>query len=181
MSIINGTLNDDNLTGNSTDNYLFGDEGDDTLSLADRNGILDGWTGNDTLVGNSGNDYLLGYTGNDILVGGAGFDLLAGEAGNDTLNGYGQTYYEYDYLIGGAGADTFILGNASSAFYQEVGYAIIADFDSVEGDKLQVFGSAADYSLSEFSGGTDIYYQDDLIGYVANTANITLENDFTFV
>ena len=182
MSIINGTLNDDDLTGNSTNNYLFGDEGNDTLSLADRNGILDGWIGDDTLVGNSGNDLLMGYTGNDSLVGGAGLDLLVGEAGDDILNGYGQgTDYEYDYLGGGAGADVFVLGDASDAFYQEAGYAIITDFDSVEADKLQVFGSADDYSLSEFNDGTSVYYQDYLIGYISNTTEISLENDFNFV
>ena len=182
MSFLNGTLNDDDLSGNSTDNYLFGDEGDDTLSLDDdSNAILDGWSGNDTLLGNSDNNFLLGYTGDDSLVGGAGIDILVGEAGDDLLNGYGQTSYEYDYLSGGAGADVFVLGDDSNAFYQEAGYATITDFASIEGDKLQAFGSIDDYSLSEYNDGTDIYYQDNLIGYVANTADITLESDFAFV
>jgi len=182
MTFLNGTLNDDNLSGNSTHNYIFGNEGDDTLSLSDdSNSILDGWTGNDTLLGNSDNNFLLGYTGNDSLVGGAGIDILAGEAGDDVLNGYGQTNYEYDYLSGGVGADVFVLGDVSNVFYQEAGYATIIDFKSVEEDKLQVFGSVNDYSLSEYDGGTDIYYQDDLIGYIANTTDLTLENDFSFV
>ena len=181
MTFFNGTLNDDNLSGNTNNYYLFGDAGNDTLSLADSDGILDGWTGNDTLLGNSGDDLLLGYTGDDSLAGGAGMDLLAGEAGDDILNGYGQTSYEYDYLSGGAGVDVFVLGDVFDAFYQGAGYATVTDFASVESDKLQVFGSIDDYSLSEYDGGTDIYYQDDLIGYVANTAEITLENDFSFV
>ena len=81
-------------------------------------------------------------------------------------------------MSGGADADTFVLGDVSGAFYEQAGFATIIDFESIEGDKLQVFGSIADYSISEFYDGTDIYYQDDLIGYVANTADITLENDF---
>jgi len=181
MAIINGTLNDDNLTGNTTDNYLFGNAGNDTLFLAENDGILDGWTGDDTLVGNSGKDFLLGYTGNDSLVGGAGSDFLSGEAGDDILNGYGQTSFEYDYLIGGTGTDVFVLGDAASVFYQGFGFATITDFDSVAGDTIQVLGSADDYSLSIFNDGTDIYYQDDLIGYVSNTTEITLESNFSFV
>ena len=86
-----------------------------------------------------------------------------------------------DNLSGGAGVDVFVLGDVSDAFYQEAGYATVIDFDSVKGDKLQVFGSINDYSLSKYDGGTDIYYQDDLIGYVANTAEITLEDNFSFV
>ena len=181
MSIINGTLNDDTLTGNATDNYLFGDAGNDTLFLAENDGILDGWTGDDTLVGNTGNDILLGFTGNDSLTGGAGNDLLAGEAGDDILNGYGQTGFEYDFLVGGTGADDFVLGDSSGAFYQGFGFATITDFYAIEGDELQAFGSADDYSLSTFNDGTDIFYQDDLIGHISNTTDITVENDFTFV
>ena len=182
MTFLYGTLNNDDLSGNSTDEYVFGDAGDDTLSLDDdSNAILDGWSGNDTLLGNSDNNFLLGYTGNDSLFGGGGIDILVGEMGDDILNGYGGTAYEYDYLSGGAGADIFVLGDTSNAFYQEAGYATIIDFESVEADKLQVFGTVDDYSLSEYDGGMDIYYQDSLIGYVANTTDITLENDFTFV
>jgi len=181
MAIINGTLNDDTLTGNATDNFLFGDAGNDTLFLAENDGILDGWTGDDTLVGNSGNDLLFGFTGNDSLTGGAGNDLLAGEAGDDILNGYGQTGFEYDFLVGGTGADDFVLGDSSGAFYQGFGFATITDFYAIEGDELQVFGSADDYSLSTFNDGTSIYFQDDLIGYIANTTDITVESDFTFV
>ncbi|MGD1917391.1 MAG: calcium-binding protein [Pleurocapsa sp.] len=182
MTFLNGTLYDDDLSGNSTDSYVFGDGGNDTLSLGNNsNAILDGWTGNDTLVGNDHNNFLLGYTGNDSLIGGGGIDILLGEWGDDILNGYGQTAYEYDYLSGGAGADVFVLGDESNAFYQEIGYATIIDFDSLEEDKLQVFGSAKDYSFSEYDGGTDIYYQDKLIGHVADQTEITLENDFNFV
>lgn len=181
MSAIDGTIYDDNLMATATDNFIFGDAGNDTISGADSDDILDGWSGNDSLTGSSGDDFLLGYTGNDSLMGGVGIDFLIGEAGDDLLNGYGQTNFEYDYLSGGVGADTFVLGDVSSAFYLEAGFATIIDFDSTEGDKIQVFGNIEDYSLSEFYGGTDIYYQDDLIGYVENTTDVILEADFLFV
>ena len=84
-------------------------------------------------------------------------------------------------MSGGDGADTFVLGDASDVFYQEAGFATIIDFEFSEGDKIQVFGNIDDYSLSEFYDGTDIYYQDDLIGYVENTTDIILEEDFLFV
>jgi Ca2+-binding RTX toxin-like protein len=181
MATINGTIYADNLIGTSINNDIFGNGGDDTLSAFDSDSILDGWSGNDSLIGGSGNDILLGYTGNDILMAGAGNDGVGGEAGNDLLNGYGQTNFEYDYLSGGVGVDTFMLGDASGVFYEQAGFATVIDFEGTEGDKLQVFGNSSDYSISEFDGGTDIYYQDDLIGYVANTTDITLENDFVFI
>lgn len=181
MSIIEGTLFNDDLLGTTADNFIFGDAGNDTLSGLGGDDLLDGWTGNDELFGDSGNDILLGYTGNDSLQGGAGTDLLAGEAGDDLLNGYGQTELEYDTLIGGVGADIFVLGDAAGVYYTELGFATISDFEWIEGDKIQVFGSANDYSLSEFDGGMDIYYQNDLIGYVENTTDVLLESDFIFV
>ncbi len=181
MTIISGTIYDDNLEGTSLDDSLFGDAGNDNLIGSEGDDYLDGWSGNDELNGDTGDDVLLGYTGNDSLLGSTGSDILAGEAGDDLLNGYGDTESEYDILSGGEGADTFALGDISKVFYQGFGFATITDFESTEGDKLQVFGSIEDYSLSEFYGGTDIYYQNDLIGNVANTPDISLENDFIFV
>ena len=181
MSVLSGTIYDYSLIATATNNNVFGDAGNDILIGSDNDDFLDGWSGNDSLTGNSGDDILLGYTGNDSLIGGVGGDLLIGEAGDDLLNGYGQTNFEYDYLSGGVGADIFILGDSFEAFYQEAGFATITDFNFSEGDKIQVFGNIDDYSLSEFYGGIDIYYQDDLIGYVENTANVILEEDFLFV
>ncbi|GAB4535771.1 MAG: hypothetical protein Tsb0014_23040 [Pleurocapsa sp.] len=181
MTALNGTIYADNLMGTATDYRIFGDGGDDTLSASDSSTMLDGWTGDDSLFGGAGHDILLGYTGHDSLLGGAGSDFIAGEAGDDFLNGYGETSFEYDYLIGGTGADYFILGNTSGAFYEQAGFATIIDFESTETDKIQVFGNSNNYSLAEFGDGTDIYYQNNLIGYVANTTDLSLETDFIFV
>ncbi len=181
----------DEIVGNEFSNSLFGGAGND---------YLDGWFGDDYLNGEAGHDNLLGYYGNDNLYGGAGNDNLYGEADNDTLNGeadndtlngggYGYNSGEYDILTGGSGADTFVLGDAWGSFYLDSSYkgwgsyATITDFDWTEGDKIQVFGSASDYTLTPFGNGTDINYQGDLIGYVENVTypDIILPIDFDFV
>ncbi len=169
---------------------------------------MDGWTGNDSMYGDDGDDTLLGYdgddyldggTGNDSLLGEAGTDTLVGGSGDDTLNGYGGTTGEYDVLSGdysfsqpgvqdsSDGTDTFVLGDASGAFYLGEGHATITDFYWFEGDNFQVYGSESDYSLGfqNWSGSSEvdtlIYYQSDLIGVVQDTTNVIASWDFTFV
>ncbi|WP_460046784.1 retention module-containing protein [Pseudomonas sp. S2_H01] len=78
--------------------------------------------GSDSLLGGNGDDILFGQGGSDLLNGGNGNDLLIGGKGNDTL-------------IGGAGADTFAwkAGDTNSG-----GFDVIKDFNSSEGDKLDL-------------------------------------------
>ncbi|MFQ4138723.1 calcium-binding protein [Nodosilinea sp. PGN35] len=146
--------------------------------------ILDGNGGNDVLFGGAGNDLLFGGSGNDILLGGSGSDTLIGGSGNDFLNGYGFTLGEFDVLTGGSGADVFVLGDANGPYYLGSGYATITDFNFLEGDKIQVTGSASNYSLSfqDFSGGlsadTLIFFGNDLIGVVQDTTNVVPFFDF---
>lgn len=181
MSTINGTIFEDKLVGTNLNDSIFGAGGNDDLFGLNGDDSLDGGTGNDNLYGGYGKDTLLGYAGNDSLQGNAGNDFLAGEMGDDLLNGYGQTEFEYDTLNAGIGADLFILGDAGGAYYQGYGFATISDFIWNEGDKFQVFGNTDDYSLYKADGGTDIYYQGNQIGYVENTTNVLLEEDFIFV
>lgn len=64
------------------------------------------------IYGTNYNDTLIGNTENNLLVGNAGKDSLVGGSGNDSLVGYGNSKYgqeEIDTLIGGLGADKFIL------------------------------------------------------------------------
>ncbi|WP_165392183.1 calcium-binding protein [Pseudomonas tructae] len=73
---MNGTVNDDVLTGPSTGNQtLRGLAGNDSLTTGAGNDLLEGGLGNDTLTAGAGNDQLNGGTGNDVLYGGAGSDL----------------------------------------------------------------------------------------------------------
>ena len=203
-----GGEGDDTLLGYDGDDSLDGGAGNDYLAGEAGNDYMDGWTGNDDMYGDAGDDTLLGYdgddslnggTGNDSLLGEAGTDTLVGGYGNDTLNGYGGTTGEYDVLSGdysfsqpgvqdsSDGADTFVLGDASGAFYLGEGHATITDFYWFEGDNFQVYGSESDYSLGfqDWSGSSEtdtlIYYQSDLIGVVQDTTNVIASWDFTFV
>ena len=177
--------------GDNLDNTLFGEIGID---------ILDGQGGNDYLDGYLGDDYLLGYLGDDIVLGGKGNDFLFGEAGNDVLIGseYKGNYFDYpelaqnpfafanapidpnvieiDHLIGGAGADTFVLGDYFNSHYRGNSFAVIHDFNSAEGDLLEVFGVYENYTLGAADVGGDgvldqvLYYQGDAIAIFSNLA-----------
>jgi Ca2+-binding RTX toxin-like protein len=89
--------------------------------------IITGTSGNDTLTGLAANDKLYGQDGNDTLYGEAGNDYLNGGAGNDYLDGYASfNSPDFDTLEGGAGADTFVLGNTRQGmFYLGNGQATI--------------------------------------------------------
>ncbi|MBE9107894.1 hypothetical protein IQ273_00445 [Nodosilinea sp. LEGE 07298] len=136
------------------------------------------------LAGAGGDDFIFGDSGNDLLFGGSGSDTLIGGLGNDLLSGYGFTSDEVDILVGGEGSDLFVLGDALGSYYLESGYAIIDDFNPFEGDLIQVFGSASNYSLSfqPFTStntlDTLIFAGSDLIGVVAGTTNVVPALDF---
>ncbi|MEB3343606.1 CAP domain-containing protein [Okeania sp.] len=112
------TSRDDNLTGDSTAEYIKVLAGDDIVFGSDGNDTIDGGVGNDILNGGNGQDILNGGTGNDTLKGGKdadelngneGNDLLKGQGGNDILNGNAGN----DKLIGGASKDILNGGNGN--------------------------------------------------------------------
>ena len=182
-----GTPGDDTFDEATQDNvYAYAYGGNDYVWTGYGNDVIYGDGGNDTLKGYDGNDSIFGGDGNDQLLGELGNDNLQGEAGDDILTGvdeWSSSQSEYDILSGGSGADTFVLGNSVKAFYNNdgfSGYAQITDFDWQDGDKFQVFGSLDDYTVSEFNGGMDIYYQDDLIAWVSNTTDVIPSDDFIF-
>ncbi len=189
---------------------LFGTSENDVMSGSESNDSLYGFGGNDTISGMSGDDYVVGYQNNDSLFGNdgndtlgewyhgePGSDYLSGGAGNDVLYAYGRNTEgaEYDILLGGSGADKFVLGQETNsslsgfAYYVGDGYATIQDFNWLEGDKFQAYGNINDYSVgtSNWSGSstedTGVYYQGDLIAVVEDKSgfNISLGLDFTFV
>jgi Ca2+-binding RTX toxin-like protein len=113
-------------------------------------GAVDGY-------GNSLNNSLSGNADNNSLLGAAGRDSLFGGDGNDTLWGTStSTRNEIDTLTGGSGGDFFVLGNASTYFYNDayvsqVGntdYALITDFNPDDGDRLQLNGAIGNYTLA---------------------------------
>ena len=186
--ILNGEAGNDFLVGWNGSDTMYGEVGNDTLWAGNGDDQAYGGDGDDQLAGWNGNDYLDGENGNDELIGENGNDELIGGNGNDTLTGSMPSesdsgFEELDTLTGGNSADTFVLGNSVEAFYNNDGfggYAQITDFDWAEGDKFQVFGSLDDYTVSEFGGGMDIYYQNDLIAWVSNTTDVIPSEDFIF-
>ncbi|MEH2295896.1 calcium-binding protein [Nostoc sp.] len=179
-------------TGNSLDNFIFGNLANNTLNGAGGNDTLDGNFGNDILNAGNGNDSLQGGPGNDVLNGGPGNDILIGVfPGSPLPPGFGET----DTLIGGAGADRFILGDAVNVFYDDnnttsPGFgdlAIITDFDSSQ-DRIQLKGSPQDYLLQVVGSNTRIFLdklggeQNEIIGLVQGVVGLSLEsNNFTFI
>lgn len=163
------------------------------------NDTVYGTRSNDTLYGNTGNDYLSGNYGNDVLYGGYGYDTLVGLDGNDSLDGgYGRDrldghgysdVVQYDTLTGGAGSDTFVLGNSYREFfyYTGDGHAIITDWNA-SSDYIEVIGSSDRYSLrfENLTGSsaldTAIYLGsgDDLIAVVQDSTNVDFSR-FVFV
>ena len=75
---LTGSANDDNLTGNDSDNVIDGGLGNDTIN---------GLGGNDVLLGGSGADTINGGGGDDLIVGGFGDDSIFGNDGEDSLVG----------------------------------------------------------------------------------------------
>lgn len=178
-----GRGGNDYIWGNTQNDSIRGDAGNDTLK---------GYSGNDYLFGGDDNDQLYGEADHDKLYGERGNDLLDGSVGNDTLDGYGRTgASEFDTLFGGAGYDTFVLGDNSpygGVFYNEPGdgYAIIADWNSAE-DWIQVRGSVSQYNLkfTNVRGSsaldTEIYYGSERIGLVQDSTDVSFSRDFKFV
>ena len=79
---VEGSRNDDSLSGGKTANSLWGLAGDDTLK---------GDRGDDKLYGGAGADDLDGGDGDDVLEGGAGADDLTGADGADTASYAGSS------------------------------------------------------------------------------------------
>ncbi|MEH1832245.1 MAG: DVUA0089 family protein [Nostoc sp.] len=166
--------------------FKFGTTGSETINGTSRNDTLDGNFGNDILNGLNGNDSLQGGPGNDVLNGGSGNDTLIGVwPGSPLPPGVGET----DNLIGGAGADTFVLGDAVNVFYNDnniisPGFgdlAIINDFDSSQ-DRIELKGPPQDYILKPFGGSTQILLNqptelDEIIGAVQGRNNLRLDSD----
>lgn len=176
----------DVFSGSPGDDFLRGSRDDDDLL---------GLAGNDTLRGDRGDDDLLGGMGNDAVQGGQGDDFIWGVNPSAANPGRG----EIDILIGdfvgrgSFGADIFVLGNNTQAYYNDgvattngsSDYALIRDF-SKEKDTLELHGSVSDYQLatppSALPSGTALVFRGELIAIVQGDTNLNLNaNYFTYV
>lgn len=140
----------------------------------------------------------------DNLTGTSGNDILWGELGNDTITGATTDdagVDDIDILIGGGGKDTFVLGNATTVFYDDSkkasaglnDYGLILDFNRSE-DVIQLHGDASNYSLGVLPDslgltGTAIYHKSassgqsvpELIGVILGVNVTDLNSGFSFV
>jgi Ca2+-binding RTX toxin-like protein len=129
-------------------------------------------SGISNLIGSAFNDEIIGSRRSNTLDGRSGDDLLAGTT--SVMAGAN----EQDVLIGGAGSDRFILGDASQPYYtanRDDDYVVIQDFDASE-DVVQLHGVASDYVQQQVGG--DRYLRlagsNELIAIFSNTSNLVL-------
>lgn len=195
---IYGELGKDTLYGGEDKDELYGGEGDDYLDGGGSGDKLSGECGNDYVYGQVDNDTLYGGEGEDNLVGWLGNDTLYGGSGNDFLDGgfgsidiFGQAVNEIDFLIGGAGKDTFLIGlsadDGNLATAGTSNYALIKDLN-LKDDFLQLIGDRSNYILSAspkgLPQGTAIYYDklggepDELLAIVENQSGLKLSERY---
>lgn len=202
-ALVVGTEGRDTLRGNDLNQTLRARGGSDTVFAGAGDDLVRGGLGVDTIAGEAGDDSLWGDGGRDYLIGGLGDDRLVGGMGNDRLVGVETSVAkpglnEKDVLIGGSDRDLFALGDSNKVYYDDgqsgsVGlgdYAEIRDFNSRQGDKIQLKGSVEDYRIGSAPAGAaqgrGIFYlnagEDELIAVVRNNNKLTLESSsFTFV
>ncbi|AVQ71321.1 hemolysin [Microcystis sp. MC19] len=138
-----GTPGNDNITGTSGDDRIYG---------------LDG---NDTLSGLGGDDKIYGGNGNDSLDGGDGYDYFTNDAGNDTINGgSGTDRYEVDYSSASSGltmtyntttgSGTITVGTETDTFTSIESFG---GFNGTEYNDVIFGGTASEYDYGGLAGG----------------------------
>ncbi|WP_292866989.1 putative Ig domain-containing protein [Nostoc sp. LPT] len=162
--------------------------GSDRVIGTNNNELIDGGSGNDYLDGKGSADVLLSGDGNDTILGGLGSDGLSGDNDNDRLIGWGGGTNEIDLLNGEQGADTYVLGDATSVFYtssRNNDYADILSFQA--SDQIQLKGVANNYSLKSVRSAVGIFTNNgaELIAVVENglnrNTNLATDTRFVFV
>jgi Ca2+-binding RTX toxin-like protein len=113
VSVQYGEAGNDTLYGGIDTDHLYGGDGIDSLFGGAGNDIFYGSTGADSMFGGVGQDYFYASLGVAAasMFGGAGVDVFLGSTGADTLDGGADV----DYFFGGAGNDTYIVGQNYSA------------------------------------------------------------------
>ncbi|MGP1386369.1 MAG: Ser-Thr-rich GPI-anchored membrane family protein [Thainema sp.] len=142
--IIYGDSGIDDIYGDAGNDQLYGGNDDDHLYGGDDADFLNGDLGNDFLSGGIGNDELYGSGGNDYLNGDSGVDYLYGGAGNDELYGASGN----DYIQGDSGDDTLYGGSQDDTLYGGAG----VDFLYGETGNDEVYGGDSDDNLQGGEG-----------------------------
>ncbi len=201
--VISGGEGDDQLVGENGNDIISGGYGSDQISGGAGNDQLTGGYDSDLVNGGDGDDVIIGTdpTQSDYLGGTYPImppiidpildqePIISSELSlpsedesqiaviepdlSADLSLPAYYYYEQDTLVGGAGSDTFVLGDSDHPYYSpEYGnsnnMATIFDF-SPSTDFIQLHGSAEDYSLEVEGFYSYIIYQpqDSLIASLA--------------
>lgn len=85
--ILGGKGND--TIGLGAGRQALGEQGDDNITGNDSQNLIFGGIGNDTIAGAGGQDYLFGDAGKDTIDGGDDIDVIYGGTGKDRLTGGG--------------------------------------------------------------------------------------------
>ncbi|WP_196517882.1 Ig-like domain-containing protein [Nostoc sp. WHI] len=194
LNRVNALAGNDRVIGTTNSEIIDGGAGNDYLDGKGGNDRLSGGSEDDTLLGGLGNDTLLGGLGNDTLLGGLGNDRLFGGSGNDRLIGWGGGTNEIDQLNGEQGADTYVLGDATSVFYASSSNSDYANIVNLQAtDKIELKGVASNYSLGSalavspdrFDVGIFTNNGTELIAVVQDgltlTSNLATDTRFVFV
>ena len=178
LSLTNGESIAGFVTGSSLslDQFLYANEGSDPGGGGDPEGPF--LVPDDAIVGTANGEYLPGGSGEDYFVGGGGSDYIWAGPGDDIINATSAALRgdgEWDQLLGAEGADTFILGDASGAYYAAQGDADVAFMPDFEAgvDQVLLHGSASDYVLSP-NGQGEVWLSlangESIAGFVTSSA-----------
>jgi Ca2+-binding RTX toxin-like protein len=151
--------------------------------------VIRGGQGNDTIYGGEGNDIIYGEdefddgfsdpnNSIDALYGGIGSDVLYGNSGNDRLDGsdaIAKGTLEKDILVGGRGADRFILGDSANLGGGDKDYALIKDFDAAT-DVLQLYGGLRTYQQQQQGSNLVLSQGQEVIAILENTASLNFSS-----
>lgn len=154
-SRINGTEDDDQISGDWRSNTLDGNEGDDTIYGYGDNDYIYGASGNDYLNGGEGDDYISGGSGADTIVDLWGVDRILGGSGNDDIRVRGGDWFRYDNVEGGDGNDTLRLTDQHIIAYGGAGNDTI--YTDLAEETFLVGGTGSDrFVVTDFAYFTDL-------------------------
>ena len=107
-------------------------DGGDTVSIPEAGAITFGLGGDDIIFGTGGSDVISGGAGNDVIIGGGGADVLSG----------------------GSGADVFRYLSASDSGVAWGDFDTIMDFNSAEGDRIDLSAAVVSNNTTVMDLGT---------------------------